>query len=167
MLKGLMNLQLRRQPVFQRQHKRHDIFLQENLRTFSKQDRHNTECQNVPASPRRAFSTATPLSSSCLCFSSTCSSCLWMIYGRRTTILMTMHFAYMRFSQYSKERHTHQQSLPVDSVGPLQHSQVHIYHSSDCQEHLSLPSFYHSDTQRCRHRTILTADNKTFSIYYD
>lgn len=34
----------------------------------------------LPASPLRAFSTATPLSSSCLCFSSTCSSCLWMIW---------------------------------------------------------------------------------------
>lgn len=33
----------------------------------------------LPASPLNAFSTATPLSSSCLCFSSTCSSCLWMI----------------------------------------------------------------------------------------
>lgn len=37
----------------------------------------------VPASPRSAFSTATPRSSSCLCFSSTCSSCLWMIWGHR------------------------------------------------------------------------------------
>lgn len=34
----------------------------------------------LPASPLNAFSTATPLSSSCLCFSSTCSSCLWMIW---------------------------------------------------------------------------------------
>ena len=33
----------------------------------------------LPASPLSAFSTATPLSSSCLCFSSTCSNCLWMI----------------------------------------------------------------------------------------
>lgn len=40
------------------------------------------ETQTIPASPRSAFSTATPLSSSCLCFSSTCSSCRWIIYGK-------------------------------------------------------------------------------------
>lgn len=34
----------------------------------------------LPASPLNAFSTATPFSSSCLCFSSTCSNCLWMIW---------------------------------------------------------------------------------------
>lgn len=36
---------------------------------------------SVPASPLRAFSTITPLSSSCLCFSSTCCSCLWIIWN--------------------------------------------------------------------------------------
>lgn len=41
----------------------------------------------IPASPRRAFSTATPLSSSCLCFSSTCSNCRWIICSERKPIL--------------------------------------------------------------------------------
>lgn len=47
--------------------------------------------QLLPASPLKAFSTATPLSSSCLCFSSTCSNCLWMIWMDkpvRGTLLM-------------------------------------------------------------------------------
>lgn len=39
--------------------------------------------KSLPASPRNAFSTATPLSSSCLCFSSTCSNCLWMIWREK------------------------------------------------------------------------------------
>ena len=39
--------------------------------------------KSLPASPLNAFSTATPLSSSCLCFSSTCSNCLWMIWTEK------------------------------------------------------------------------------------
>lgn len=34
----------------------------------------------IPASPRSAFSTATPFSSSCLCLTSTCSNWRWMIW---------------------------------------------------------------------------------------
>ncbi len=46
--------------------------------------------REIPASPRNAFSTATPRSSNCLCFSSTCSSCLWMIWGIKKQLLV--HF---------------------------------------------------------------------------
>lgn len=35
---------------------------------------------HLPASPLRAFSTATPFSSSCLCFTSTCSNWRWIIW---------------------------------------------------------------------------------------
>lgn len=51
--------------------------------TWWKNIKKQTKFWRIPASPRRAFSTATPLSSSCLCFSSTCSSCRWMIWSEK------------------------------------------------------------------------------------